>query len=90
MLVKLDENNNIVNTDDTKVLKHNNLVVINPKANDFIEAGYLPLLNNEEQPEFREGYYSIEKYKNNEDNTGVLKYFEYIKIEEPNEQTTIL
>lgn len=48
MLVKYIDENNVTFADSRKILKYADKQVINPKEQDFINAGYKPLsVNNE-------------------------------------------
>lgn len=78
--VKITEDGYIQDVAREKVLKYNNKTVINPKKDNYIAAGYYPILNINETPEQKEGYKAITKYKLSDTEIGIVKYFEYIKL----------
>lgn len=64
------------------VLRYDNLVVSNPREEDFVKAGYKPVEHNR-LPE-KEGYYQVPDYSETEDKIIVNYHYEEI----PDEQET--
>lgn len=55
--------------------------VYNPTEEQWISAGYLPLI--ESEPEEREGFIPEARYEVNEDNTEIIQTWEYIPAPNP-------
>lgn len=80
MLVKFIDKNNIKHANNKQILKYKDKQIINPKDENFIEAGYKPL-EIEEEPAFNmETEYLQPYYLEQEDK--IIQKWEIKEIEE--------
>lgn len=63
-----------------KILRYDNWIVSNPREEDFIAAGYKPVVG-ERLPE-REGYYQLAEYEEKGDKIVVTYHYEEIVEQE--------
>ena len=70
MLAKLE--NGILKPARGKVLKYDNIIVANPREEDFAKAGYKEVVDGERLPD-KEGFYQVPVYTENE-NTIKISY----------------
>ena len=77
MLAKL-ENGNLIGTND-KILRYCDEITVNPKEEDFIRAGYKPVIENR-LPE-KEGFYQVPEYTETEDSIIANYHYEEITDE---------
>lgn len=80
--VKINENGEII-ANAPKYIKHNKRVIVNPKAEDYINFGFYPILNEDLQPKEGDDYIAISKYMFNDEHNGIIKYYDYIPKPEP-------
>lgn len=66
-----------------KVLEHDGWITTNPREEDFIKAGYKPVVG--ERLEEKEGFYQVPEYTEEEDKIVATYHYEEI----PDEQETI-
>lgn len=65
-----------------RILVHGDLIISNPREEDFINAGYKPVEDN--RLEEKEGYYQAPEYTEEEDKIVINYHYEEIP-EEPEE-----
>lgn len=63
-----------------KLLKHDGWITTNPREEDFIEAGYKPVVG--ERLEEKEGFYQVPEYTEEEDKIIVNYRYEELHDEE--------
>lgn len=63
-----------------KLLKHDGWITTNPREEDFIEAGYKPVVG--ERLEEKEGFYQVPEYTEEEDKIVATYHYEEIIDEE--------
>ena len=83
------KDNQISEVANSRYIKVGSIITVNPTYEDYINAGYLPLNEGDNLPEDREGFTLVSKYRYNEDNTAIEKYYEYVEtpvVEEHNEE----
>lgn len=80
MLVKYIDKDNIIKADKYKILFFENVQIINPTEDDFIQAGYKPL-EIDEKPTFNKETEFISTYFEDK-STHVKQHWEIEKIEE--------
>ena len=66
-----------------KLLKHDGWITTNPREEDFIAAGYKPVVG--ELLEEKEGFYQVPEYTEEEDKIVINYHYEEI----PDEQETV-
>ena len=81
MLAKLEDG--LLKVAGGKVLRYDDWVVSNPREEDFIKAGYKPVVG--ERLEEKEGFYQVPEYTEEEDKIVATYHYEEI----PDEQETI-
>lgn len=79
MLVKYINENNVEYANNKKILKYKDKQIINPKEENFIEAGYKPL-EIEEEPTYNESQYLQPYYIEQEEK--IIQKWEIKNIEE--------
>jgi hypothetical protein len=86
MYIKINSEGFIAEKASKKYVKIDNLVVVNPKNEHYLAAGFLPVVNEDEEPEVREGYKAVAKYRADAERGEAVKYYEYEPlpvVEEP-------
>lgn len=78
MLGKLENGN--LKIAGGKILKYDDVVVANPQENDFINAGYKPIID--KRLEENEGFYQVAEYFEEEDRIVAIYHYEEIVDEE--------
>lgn len=63
-----------------KLLKHDGWITTNPREEDFIAAGYKPVVG--ERLEEKEGFYQVPEYTEEEDKIVVTYHYEEITDDE--------
>ena len=66
-----------------KLLQIGDEITVNPREEDFIRAGYKPVVG--ERLEEREGYYQVAEYEENENEIVATYHYEEIIEEELND-----
>lgn len=66
-----------------KLLKHDGWITTNPREEDFIQAGYKPVVG--EPLEEKEGFYQVPEYTEEEDKIVATYHYEEL----PDEQETV-
>ena len=78
MLAKLE--NGQLRVASGKILRYDDEITANPREEDFIRAGYKPVIDNR-LPE-KEGYYQVPEYSETEENIIINYHYEEIIDEE--------
>lgn len=76
ILAKLE--NGMLKASYCKVLYHGDKITVNPREEDFINAGYKPIEDNRMKE--KEGYYQVPEYTEEEDK--IIINYHYEKLEE--------
>lgn len=63
-----------------KVLRHDGWITTNPREEDFIQAGYKPVVG--EPLEEKEGFYQVPEYTEEEDKIVATYHYEEIQDDE--------
>lgn len=77
MYIQIDDYGQISAIAPTHHIVVDGILIIHPKTSDYKKLNFLPIINEDEEPEYKEGYIAKEYYILTDNGNSYMKKFKY-------------